>query len=203
MVKNIKCEPQNNASGVPVFQLKWEWIAERDSKLPSFRLLCCAIPEDELLKNSLFESDTISLYIRNEIKESGIDKCMQNPDRYKVINCALRPNGSIYYERDVLIDRLDCVYFFCMVDDAGLIFKYWTSKAESGNEVKYSAKTTGWGTSKKMEITLKQKDFRRIILKSEHGGSLTYSLLPGGYQKYYIPVIDNFDLIYLPALINV
>jgi len=209
IVENIKCESKINNSGEPYFHLKWRWLSKTGGPLPSLRLYCCLISEDELLKNSLFESDMISQYLTDEINSvGGIEQWRQkNPARCIYRYCRLTPSGDVQFDTEITVGRSDCIYFFCMCDADGGIFKRWTGKVITGESVRYSKKEISMGLGfrpKKLEITLERQDSRRIILKSAYDQSATYSLLPKGGQKYYLsPDMRNFELIYLSELIKV
>jgi len=215
MIKNFDCVKRNAPSG-SVFRLKWEWVPESGAMF-SLHVLYRAIFEKEILENSLFDQDTIVLYMLKEIAENnGAAQCMHNTAAgYKTKNYSFNPNSinaDIYLEKDIEIKELDCVYFFCMFDNSGNIFRHWVKKAVSESKVEYDVKLKNDFALKKLKFT-KQKmliltntESRRIILRTgnENEKKYSYSLLPVGCQEYYIDSdMPDFKLIYLSELINI
>jgi len=205
MIKNFECKSLYNAQGEAVFNLKWEWVLNDSGILPSLSVLYRTIPEDEILENSLFDKDSVVLYMSKEISRNGIDNCIKNTARYKIKNYSLSPNGAIFFEKDLEIAEFDCIYFFCMLDASRNIFDRWVRKTVGSGKVDFEIKSPLFqlGRNRQRTISIKEES-RRIILRTGSGGNFSYSLLPFGHQKYYIAQnMPNFKLIYLSDLINI
>jgi hypothetical protein len=193
----------------PTFRLRWEWELSEQVKPPiTVELMYRAITESEILEHSLFDSESILLYIRNEINERTLAECKRDHTGvYVTRSCTLNVNSHILFEREYEVERVDCVYYFCMINRDGSIFKEWAAKATSNTQVVYNVahKKGSWLSAEENKIVLDKKDSRRIILRRKLGKNDSFSLLPNGLKEYYLDpeVDDSFEIIYLSELINV
>ena len=205
MLKDFKCDYlSKNAAGKPVFRIRWEWLTVEKKDFPSFQILYRSIREDEILKNSLFDSETIILYMRKEINIVGVEKCIKKDDRYTAKTYTLTPNATIFAEKEIEIHDPDCVYFFALVDKKGEIFEHQIKKAIVNISVPDCVIKSKSIWAKHQVIELSKMESRRIFLQTGDEGAFSYSLLPIGRSKYYInPNIRHVKLIYLSELINV
>lgn len=204
MIRKFQCKAEQNAPDKPVFRLSWEWVFS-SGKLPELHLLYRAILEDEILGNSLFDKNSILVYMQNELSSEGVSRCMENHQRYTTKRYALSPNKSDRFTTDIDIDTSGCLYYFCLIEDKNNIYDSWVMKSGTQTQVKYKNATEGI-FNKRQIIALDHgaADSRRIILQTGYEGHYSYSLLPHGYTKYYIePNTPNFKLMYLSDLITI
>ncbi len=181
--------------------VNWSWVIDPTSNtMPSCKLFCCGIPQDELINNFLFrEQEILDWFERRVVNFNSPDRenlfrlYYQKPSNFGkcYLNTVAFHSGDAINRQQPLrfsYEAKNMIFLVCVFDEN----RYETRivAVNSLNDFKFeitrNKKLFGLFGENNTELKLLEGDERQKVLIVEDGGQTTYSLIPKGCSKYYL-----------------
>ena len=221
MFENLKITSAAASDRLEV-NLQWKWKYIPGGPTPSCEVFCYTIPENQLLRDSVFSQEEI---IRWVVENKGIDIASpetqrenlrafcRNPMNRNV--CRLNRYTLNSGGNDVSVQRLeyplsdiDKIFFLCIFGEKTFetrVFAIDTKETCIPYDFSGGRKFLGmFGGGRKM-ISFHDSGNRRRVLISRYQNEEVYSILPGGDTYYLDDSVSQEDIVrvvYLSSLIG-
>jgi len=201
--------------------LQWLWNYEEGKKLPECNVFCCKIPENRLLKESIFSQQEIKNWINRELIDISvpetriynIEAYANNPVTNK--NCVLykyqlNNGGNIFATQQLRFPMEDSnkIFFVCIYSDSNFESMV-LSVADPEMTVPFEFIEPGFMDKlrgkKQNSLRFSDSGDRRRVLVTDFEGAPVYSIVPNGNFYYIDKDVTRDDIkqaIYLSSLIG-
>ena len=181
--------------------INWSWVIKPGTaEAPSCRVFCCGVEQDRLINQYLFRKKEILNWFDKEVvnfSSPNYDNIFklyfQNPSNMG--NCyyntvSFHNGDSVTCQRPLSFsyEAKNKIFLICVYD--GEKFEQEVVAVNNAAELSYKIETPkklfgliGDDTPMLKEI---EGDSRRKVLIVKRGGKTTYSMIPKGYEEFYI-----------------